>query len=155
MQKETIMKRMMLLPVAAAVMLLGSAYMAQAQVSDATSLTAQAIKELTDYPAVGKRHTAYKTPEDFLKYSGTDVSQMKKSTAILQDALGKARSGNASRSAVDQLEMAVRSCNASLHKECRLSSQGALWYLCQGGGNDEKNKEACEKAPKFGSYVAP
>lgn len=148
------MKRMMLLPVAAAALLLSTAYTAQAQVAEATSLTAQAIKELTDYPALGKRHTAYKTPEDFTKLWGADAGQIKKSAAILQDALGKARSGNASRSAIDQLEMAVRYCTATLHKECRLSAQGGLWYLCQGGGA-EANKEACEKAPKFGSYVAP
>jgi hypothetical protein len=149
------MKKLMLLPVAAAAMLLIAAPQAQAQVRDATSLTAQAIKELADYPGRGKRETAYVSADDFFKNWGADVGQIKKATAILQDALGKARSGNASKKAIDQLEMAVRYCSATLHKECRLSSQGALWYLCQGGGNDEKNKEACEKVPKFGSYVAP
>ena len=148
------MKKLMLLAAAAA-MLLGTAPIAQAQVSEATSLTGQAIKELTDYPANGKRSSAYKTSEDFLKFSGADASQIKKSTAILQDALGKARSGNATKKAIDQLEMAVRYCGSTMHKECRLSAQGALYHLCQGGGNDEKNKDACEKAPKYGSYVAP
>lgn len=149
------MKKLMLLPVAAAAMLLIAAPLAQAQVSEATSLTAQAIKELTDYPGVGKRHTAYKTPDDFTKVWGADVGQIKKSTAILQDALGKARSGNASKMAIFKLEEAVRYGSSTMHKETRLMAQGALYYLCQGGGNDEKNKEACEKAPKFGSYVAP
>jgi len=149
------MKRMMLLPMAAAAaLLLSAAPPARAQVAEATSLTAQAIKELTDYPALGTRHTAYKTPDDFTKHWGADAGQIKKATAILQDALGKARSGNASKMAIDQLEMAVRYGSATLHKEARLSAQGALWYLCKGGGADA-NKEACEKAPKFGSYVAP
>lgn len=148
------MKKMMLLPVVAAVLLLSTAMPAKAQVNDATALTAQAIKDLTDYPGLGKRHTAYKTPEDFTKFWGADVSMMKKATASIQDALGKARSGNVGKSGIDQLEMATRYCSANLHKECRLSLQGALYYLCQGGGS-EANKEPCEKVPRYGSYVAP
>ena len=147
------MKRMLLLA-AAVVLLLSMGNVAQAQVNDATALTAQAIKDLTDYPGLGKRHTAYKTPDDFTKLWGADASVAKKSAATLQDALGKARSGNAGNSAIDQLEMAVRYCSATLHKECRLSAQGALYYLCQGGGA-EANKEACDKVPRYGSYVAP
>lgn len=150
------MKKFMLLPMAAAAaMLLSTAPIAQAQVAEATSLTGQAIKELTDYPANGKRSSVYKTSEDFLKFSGADVSQMKKSTAILQDALGKARSGNASKMAIFKLEESVRYCSSTMHKECRLMAQGALYHLCQGGGSDETNKDACEKAPKYGAYVAP
>jgi hypothetical protein len=148
------MKKLMLLPLAAAAMLLSTAPTAQAQVADATNLTAQAVKELTDYPGQGKRYTAFKSPEDFVKPWGADVGQAKKSTAILQDALGKARSGNADKMAIFKLEEAVRYCNAAEHKECRLSAQGALFYLCKGGG-EEGNKEVCEKAPKYGSYVAP
>lgn len=148
------MKKLMLLPVAAAALLLSTAPMAQAQVNEATSLTAQAIKELTDYPGLGKRSTAFQTPDDFVKFSGADVSQIKKATTILQDALGKARSGNATKMAIFKLEEAVRYCSSALHKECRLMAQGGLYYLCQGGGA-EANKDACEKAPKYGSYVAP
>ena len=148
------MKKMMLLPVVAAALLLSTAIPAKAQVNEATALTAQAIKDLTDYPGLGKRYTAYKTPEDVTKFWGADVSMIKKANATLQDALGKARSGNAGKSAIGQLEMAVRYCNATLHKECRLSAQGALYYLCQGGGA-ESNKEPCEKVPRYGSYVAP
>lgn len=147
-------RKLMLLPLAAAVAFLTTAPLAQAQVAESTTLTAQAIKELTDYPGLGKRSSVYKTPEDFTKFAGADVSQMKKSTAILQDALGKARSGNAGKMAIFKLEEAVRYCADAMHKECRLMAQGGLYYLCQSGGADA-NKEACEKAPKFGSYVAP
>jgi len=148
------MKRQLMLLVAAAALVVSTALPAKAQVSESTSLTAQAIKDLTDYPALGKRYTAYKTPEDFTKQWGAEVGTMKKATATLQDALGKARSGNAGKKGIDQLEMAVRYCGSSMHKECRLHAQGALYYLCQAGGA-ESNKEPCEKVPRYGSYVAP
>jgi hypothetical protein len=147
------MKKLMLLA-AAATLVLSFGAPAMAQVNEATALTAQAIKDLTDYPGLGKRETAYVTAEDFAKNWGADVGVSKKSAATLQDALGKARSGNAGKSAIDQLEMAVAYCKAALHKECRLSAQGGLYYLCKAGGADA-NKEACDKAPRWGSYVAP
>ena len=148
------MTKNLILLVAAAALVVCTAMPAMAQVSEATSLTAQAIKDLTDYPGLGKRYTAYKSPEDMTKFWGADVSVMKKATATLQDGLGKARSGNVGKAGIDQLEMAIRYCAGSMHKECRLSAQGALYYLCQGGGA-EANKEACEKVPRYGSYVAP
>ena len=134
------MKKLMLLGfAAAALVLLAVAPSAQAQVSE----TNQAITLLTDYPAVGGRTTV----EDFTKRGGADVGVIKKAAALLQDALSKA-GGNAEAKA--QLELAVDYAKASMHKEARLSAQGALYYLCQGGGG-----EGCDKAPKFGSYVAP
>ncbi len=122
-----------------ALVLVGVAPTAQAQVSE----TNQAITILTDFPGVGGRTMV----EDFTKRGGADVGMIKKAAALLQDALSKA-GGNAQARA--QLEMAVAYANATMHKEARLSAQGALYYLCQGGGG-----EGCDKAPKFGSYVAP
>jgi hypothetical protein len=134
------MKKLMLLGfVVAALVLLSWPPMAQAQVSE----TNQAITILTDFPAVGGRTNV----EDFTKRGGADVGVIKKAAALLQDALSKA-GGNAQ--AKRQLEMAVAYANATLHKEARLSAQGALYYLCQGGGG-----EGCDKAPRWGSYVAP
>ena len=134
------MIKFMLLTLSVAVLVLvGVAPMAQAQVSE----TNQAISILTDFPGVGGRTMV----EDFTKRGGADVGMIKKAAALLQDALSKA-GGNAQARA--QLEMAVAYANATLHKEARLSAQGALYYLCQGGGG-----EGCDKAPKFGSYVAP
>jgi len=136
------MKKLMLLGFAvAALVLLAVAPSAQAQVSE----TNQAITLLTDYPAVGGRTTV----EDFTKRGGADAGVIKKAAALLQEALSKA-GGNAEAKA--QLELAVDYANATLHKEARLSAQGALYYLCQGGGS---GGEGCDKAPKFGSYVAP
>ena len=132
-------KFMLLTLSVAALVLVGVAPMAQAQVSE----TNQAISILTDFPGVGGRTMV----EDFTKRGGADVGMIKKAAALLQDALSKA-GGNAQARA--QLEMAVAYANATLHKEARLSAQGALYYLCQGGGG-----EGCDKAPKFGSYVAP
>jgi len=140
MRKEKTMKKLMLLGFAVAVlMLLSWPPSAQAQVSE----TNQAITLLTDFPAVGARTTV----EDFTKRGGADVGVMKKAAEHLQDALGKA-GGNSQAKA--QLELAVDYAKASMHKEARLSAQGALYYLCQGGSG-----EGCDKAPKFGSYVAP
>jgi len=129
----------------AALVLLSLPPMAQAQVSDAISLTNQAIMELTDFPAVGMRYSV-----DMSKIGGADVRQIKKATELLQDALGKARSGNASPQAIMKLEEAVAYGSSTMHKETRLYAQGALWYLCAGQTGDP-----CDKAPKFGSYVAP
>ena len=134
------MKKFMLLTLSvAALVLLSWQPAAEAQVSE----TNQAIQALTDFPGVGGRTMV----EDFTKRGGADVGMIKKAAALLQDALSKA-GGNAQARA--QLEMAVAYANATLHKEARLSAQGALYYLCQGGGG-----EGCDKAPKFGSYVAP
>ncbi|MGH7205394.1 MAG: hypothetical protein ACREI2_04215 [Nitrospiraceae bacterium] len=133
------MKKLMLLGFAVALVLLSMPPAAQAQVSE----TNQAITILTDFPGVGGRTMV----EDFTKRGGADAGVIKKAAALLQDALSKA-GGNAQ--AKFQLEMAVAYANATLHKEARLSAQGALYYLCQGGGG-----EGCDKAPKFGSYVAP
>lgn len=134
------MKKLMLLALGVTLLaVLSAPPAAQAQVSE----TNQAISILTDFPAVGGRTMV----EDFTKRGGADVGVIKKAAALLQDALSKA-GGNAQAKA--QLEMAVRYANATLHKEARLSAQGALYYLCQGGGG-----EGCDKAPKWGSYVAP
>jgi len=134
------MKKLMLLGFAAAALVLLSMPPAvQAQVSE----TNQAISILTDFPAVGGRTMV----EDFTKRGGADVGVIKKAAALLQDALSKA-GGNAQARA--QLELAVAYANAAEHKEARLSAQGALYYLCQGGGG-----EGCDKAPRWGSYVAP
>ena len=118
---------------------------AQAQVSDAISQTNQAIIELTDFPAVGMRYSV-----DMTKLGGADVRQIKKATELLQDALSKARSGNADPKAIMKLEEAVAYGQATMHKETRLLAQGALYYLCAGQTGDP-----CDKAPKYGSYVAP
>ena len=134
------MKKFMLLTLSvAALVLLSWQPAAEAQVSE----TNQAIQALTDFPGVGGRTMV----EDFTKRGGADVGMINKAAALLQDALSKA-GGNAQARA--QLEMAVAYANATMHKEARLSAQGALYYLCQGGGG-----EGCDKAPKFGSYVAP
>jgi hypothetical protein len=127
------------------VALIGVPQVAQAQVSDAISLTNQAIVELTDFPALGQRYTV-----DPLKIAGADVRQMKKATALLQDALSKARSGNASSAAIMKLEEAISYGQGTMHKEQRLYAQGALYHLCKGSSGDP-----CEKVPKFGAYVAP
>lgn len=131
-----------------AVALTGLATPAQAQVADAISLTSDAIRELTDFPAVGQRYTV-----DLNKLGVADVRQIKKATGLLQDALGKAKSGNASKAAIMKLEEAVSYGSATHHKETRLLAQGALYHLCQQNNGDPK--DTCDKAPKFGSYVAP
>lgn len=138
------MKKFMLLTLSvAALVLLSWPPAVQAQVSE----TNQAIQALTDYPGAGHRSTAYSSGEDFAKPWGADLRQIKKAAGLLQDALSKA-GGNVQ--AKKQLELAVGYANAMLHKEARLSAQGALYYLCQGGGG-----EGCDKAQKYGSYVAP
>jgi hypothetical protein len=140
------MKKIMLLTLgAAALSLVSFAPVAQAQVADAISLTNQAIGELTDFPGTGKRYTV-----DLSKIGGADVRQIQKATGLLQDALGKARSGNANASAIRKLEEALAYGKATMHKETRLNAQGALYHLCQGASGP-----GCDTVPKFGSYVAP
>lgn len=134
-----------LLAVAAVFGLMSLPPAAQGQVSDAISLTNQAIVELTDAPGLGARTTV-----DPNKRWGSDIGQIAKATTLLQEALGKAR-GSASPTAVRLLEEAVAYGKAKEHKEARLSAQGALYHLCQAGGGGE----GCDKVPKFGSYVAP
>jgi len=140
-------KKLMLLAVTAAVAVLSSPPQVQAQASEALSLTAQAVKELTDYPALGKRYTV-----DLTALGGADVRQIKKAAGLLQDALGKARSGG-DANAVHQLEMATNYAKATMHKEARLSAEGALYYLCNQAGGQPS--DVCDKVPKYGSYVAP
>lgn len=132
--------KLMILAVAAVAGLSSVPFAAQAQ--EATSLTNQAIIELTDPPGVGGRTTV-----DVTRRWGADVGQIAKATALLQEARSKS-TGNATANRL--LEEAIAYGQAKEHKEARLSAQGALYHLCQGGGGD-----GCDKAPKFGSYVAP
>lgn len=138
-------KKLMLLAAAGAIALFSVPTVSQAQVADAIALTNDAITELTDFPANGKRYTV-----DLNKLGGADVRQIKKATGLLQDALGKARSGNASKAAIMKLEEAVAFGSGTMHKEARLYAQGALYHLCQGASGP-----GCDTVPKFGSYVAP
>jgi hypothetical protein len=145
-KKETTMRNLILLTLGIAlVALVGSPQGLKAQSNDAISLTNQAILELTDFPATGLRYTV-----DPLKPGGADVRQMKKATALLQDALSKARSGGAGPAAIMKLEEAIAYGEGLMHKEQRLYAQGALYHLCKGQTGDP-----CDKAPKFGAYVAP
>jgi hypothetical protein len=118
--------------------------------TNAMSLIAQAIAELTDPPALGGR-----TNVDLGKRWGADLSQIRKSTALLQDALDRARGSNAPSPAVRKLEEALSYARTGQHKEARLNAQGALRHLCNQAGNQPA--EACDmkKAPKYGAYVAP
>lgn len=132
------MKKLMLLALGIAMlMLLSAPPVAQAQLAEVN----QAIAELTDHAAPGAR-----TNVDMNKRGGADVGQTAKAAGLLQEALNKTSDSNAKR----QLELATAYAKASMHKEARLSAQGAQHYLCQSGGGD-----GCDKAPKFGSYVAP
>ena len=132
------MKKLLMLALGVAVlMLLSAPPVAQAQQAEVS----QAIKELTDFPANGKRTTV-----DLNARGGADVGQMDKAAGLLADALSKTSDANAKR----QLELAVAYAKAREHKEARLSAQGALYYLCQSGGG-----AGCEDVPKYGSYVAP
>ena len=114
-----------------------------AQADDAILLTRQAIVELTDAPALGARPTV-----DPMKWWGADLSQIGKATLLLQEARGQA--GGGSPKAMRLLEEAIAYGQAKLHKEARLSAQGAFAALCKG-----ITAEGCDKAPKFGVYVAP
>jgi len=142
------MRKLMLTALGAvAVAVLSQPPQVQAQASEALTLTAQAVKELTDYPALGMRHTV-----DLNALGGADVRQIKKAAGLFQDALGKARSGG-DANAIHQLEMATNYAKATMHKEARLSGEGALHYLCKQAGGQPA--DVCDKVPKYGSYVAP
>jgi hypothetical protein len=132
--------KLMILAVAAVAGLTSVPFAAQAQ--EAVSLTNQAIVELTDPPGIGGRTTV-----DVTRRWGSDVGQIAKATALLQEARSKS-TGNATADRL--LEEAIAYGQAREHKEARLSAQGALYHLCQGGGG-----EGCDKAPKWGSYTAP
>jgi hypothetical protein len=135
--------------------------------TDAIRLTHEAVVDLTDYPGLGKRSTAYAKPNEQEKLYGkppseramesrwgADVGMIKQATGKLQDALNKAKNAGADRSAIHQLEMAIDYGKmSSQHKESRLSAQGAEYYLCKQNNNDPK--EICDTVPKYGSYVAP
>lgn len=120
---------------------------AQAQLADAIQLTNDAIMELTDPPARGKRTTV-----DPLKRWGSDVGVIDSATAKLQDALGKAQSGGLGKKGLSDLELAAEYGRAREHKEARLSAQGALFHLCQANNGQGPG---CDTVPKVGSYVAP
>lgn len=137
-----------------------------ADLTEAIKLTSQGVVDLTDYPAQGKRNTAFagsqeqehlygKSPRE-REYSarwGADVGMIKKATGLFQDALSKAKSGGADRDAIRKLEEAIDYGKGTMHKEARLNAQGALYHLCKGNNNDPK--EICDKVPKYGSYTAP
>ena len=120
---------------------------AQAQVADAIQAVNDAIIELTDPPALGKRTTV-----DLNKRWGSDRSVIDSATAKLQDGLSKAQSGGAGAAAMRQLNLAVAYGKSRQHKEARLSAQGALRHLCV-ANNDQG--PGCDTAPKYGSYTAP
>jgi hypothetical protein len=132
--------KLMILAVAAVAGVISVPFAAHAD--EAVSLTNQAIIELTDPPGIGGRTTV-----DLSKRWGSDVGQMAKATALLQEARSKS-TGNATANRL--LEEAIAYGQDKEHKEARLSAQGALYHLCQGVGG-----EGCDKAPKWGSYVAP
>ena len=132
--------KLMILAVAAVAGLTSVPFAAQAQ--EAVSLTNQAIVELTDPPGIGGRTTV-----DVTRRWGSDVGQIAKATALLQEARSRS-AGNATANRL--LEEAIAYGQAREHKEARLSAQGALYHLCQGGGGD-----GCDKVPKWGSYTAP
>ena len=142
------MKKLICLTLGAAALTLTSIpVVAQAQLADAIQLVNEAIVELTDAPALGKRTTV-----DPLKRWGADVGVIDSATAKLEDAVGKAQTGGASGSALHRLEMARDYGKAREHKEARLSAQGALFHLCQGNNGQGPG---CDTVPKYGSYTAP
>src|SRR5206468_661343 len=99
---DTMKKLMMLMLGMAAVALLSAPPVAQAQLGEAISLTNQGVEALTDWPALGGRHKV-----ELDKIAGADFRQYKKAGALFQDALAKAKAGNASRMAIFKLEEAV------------------------------------------------
>jgi len=120
---------------------------AQAQVADAIQAVNDAIVELTDAPGLGRRPTV-----DVTKRWGSDITLIDSATAKLQDGLSKAQSGGVGADAIRQLTLAVDYGKARLHKEARLSAQGALSYLCKA---NQGQGPGCDTVPKYGSYVAP
>lgn len=142
------MKTLMFVTLSVAAFAIGSGpVVAQAQVADAIQAVNDAIVELTDAPALGRRTTV-----DVTKRWGADRSVIDSATAKLQDGLSKAQSGGVGADAMRQLKMAVDYGKARLHKEARLSAQGALYYLCQA---NQSQGPGCDTVPKFGSYTAP
>ena len=142
------MKTLMFVTLGVAALTIGAQpTVAQAQVADAIQAVNDAIVELTDPPALGKRTTV-----DLNKRWGSDRSVIDSATAKLQDALSKAQSAGVGAPAIRQLNMAVAYGKAREHKEARLSAQGALRHLCV-ANNDQG--PGCETAPKYGSYTAP
>jgi hypothetical protein len=115
-----------------------SALAAQAQLAEVN----EAIKVLTDFPALGKRTTV-----DLNARGGADVGQMDKAAALLAEAVNKTTDPRARA----QLELARDYAKARLHKEARLSAQGGLYYLCQAAAGAPE----CKDVPRYGSYVAP
>jgi len=142
------MKKLMFVTLGVAALAIGSQPVtAQAQVADAIQAVNDAIVELTDAPALGKRTTV-----DLLKRWGSDRSVIDSATAKLQDGLSKAQSGGVGADAMRQLKLAVDYGKARLHKEARLSAQGALRHLCVA---NQDQGPGCDTVPKFGSYTAP
>jgi len=146
--KEIAMKRLITVALGVAALTVGSMPVtAQAQVADAIQAVNDAIVELTDAPGLGRRATV-----DVTKRWGSDVTVIDSATAKLQDGLSKAQSGGVGADATRQLKLAVEYGKARLHKEARLSAQGALRYLCVA---NQDQGPGCDTAPKFGSYTAP
>ena len=137
--------KLMILAVAAVAGIISVPFAAHAD--DAMSLTNQAIVELTDPPALGGRTTV-----DLNKRWGSDVGQIAKATALLQEARSKS-SGNAAANRL--LEEAIAYGQAKEHKEARLSASGALYHLCQGQSGDPCDKVNADKKMRWGSYTAP
>ena len=113
--------------------------------ADSIALTNDAIVELTDAPALGKRTTV-----DPNKRWGADVGVIASATTKLEQALSEAGGGDAR--AKHLLELAVGYGKSQQHKEARLAAQGALLKLCQASS---KTDAPCDKVPKYGSYTAP
>ncbi len=142
------MKKLMFVTLGVAALAIGSTpVIAQAQVADAIQAVNDAIVELTDPPALGKRTTV-----DVTKRWGSDRTVIDSATAKLQDGLSKAQSGGVGSDAMRQLNLAVAYGKAREHKEARLSAQGALHYLC---GANSGQGPGCDTVPKYGSYTAP
>ena len=111
--------------------------------ADPIALTNDAIVELTDAPALGKRTTV-----DLNKRWGSDVGVIASATAKLESALSEASGADARTRHL--LQLAIEYGKAQEHKEARLAAQGALKRLCAGGSGP-----GCDTVPQFGSYVAP
>ena len=142
------MKILMFVTLGVAALAIGNTpVIAQAQVADAIQAVNDAIVELTDPPALGKRTTV-----DLNKRWGSDRTVIDSATAKLQDGLSKAQSGGVGADAMRQLKLAVAYGKARMHKEARLSSQGALHYLCLA---NQAQGPGCDTVPKYGSYTAP
>jgi hypothetical protein len=91
-------------------------------------------------PALGKRTTV-----DLAKRWGSDRSVVDSATAKLQDGLSKAQSGGVGADAMRQLKLAVDYGKARLHKEARLSAQGALRHsVCGEPGSRSRMRHGAE-----------